>query len=97
MEYINMKVNEEFLRMSDLANQSDRKARVYTSQSGQKRIVTAREAKRGIVGFSAKHIYKMISQKKFPAPLKIDGASVWRLSDINKWLDSHYSSNDEEA
>jgi prophage regulatory protein len=92
-----MKVNEEFLRMSDLANQSDRKARVYTSQSGQKRIVTAREAKRGIVGFSAKHIYKMIRQNRFPAPIKIDGASLWRLSDINKWIEKHSAaSNDGE-
>ena len=92
-----MKKNEQFLRMSDIANFPERKARTYISQSGHQRIVTARKAKRGIVGFSSKHIYKMISQNKFPAPIKIDGASVWRLSDINAWIESHSSSNSEEV
>ena len=93
-----MKTHEEFLRMSDLANQSERQARTYTTQSGRRKTVTAKSAKRGIVGFSSKHIYKMISGNRFPAPIKIDGASLWRLSDINKWIESHSApSIDEEA
>ena len=93
-----MKTNEEFLRMSDLASSPEREARTYISQSGRQRIVTAKKAKRGIVGFSSKHIYKMVRQNKFPAPTKIDGASVWRLSEINKWIESHSTpSNNGEA
>lgn len=92
-----MKTNEQFLRMSDLANCPEIKARTYTTQSGRQKTVTAKSAKRGIVGFSAKHIYKMIRQKRFPAPIKIDGASLWRLSDINAWIEKHSaSSNDGE-
>lgn len=91
-----MKTNEQFLRMSDLANSPEREARTYISQSGHQRIITAKKARRGIVGFSSKHIYKMIRLNRFPAPIKIDGASVWRLSDINNWLDSHFSAKEEK-
>lgn len=92
-----MKTNEQFLRMSDLANFPERKPRTYTSQSGRQKTVTAKSAKRGIVGFSSKHIYKMINENRFPAPIKIDGASLWRLSDINKWIEKHSAaSNDGE-
>ncbi|MGO3898242.1 MAG: hypothetical protein ACTJH0_10630 [Psychrobacter sp.] len=42
--------------MSDLANQPERPARNYTTQSGQQRTITARPASSGITGFSAKHL-----------------------------------------
>ncbi len=90
----NMKLKNRYLRMSDLANQSERAARTYVTQSGQQRTVTAKSASRGITGFSAKHIYHLIKIKQFPAPIKIGRASLWRLSDVNSWLESHSSSND---
>ena len=92
-----MKLKNKFLRMSDLANQPERPARNYTTESGQQRIVTARPAARGITGFSAKHIYHLIKNGQFPAPVKIGRASLWRVSDINEWLDSHNLPNNEEA
>ena len=84
-----MILKDQYLRMADLANQPERKAKTYTTKSGQKRTVTAKAATRGITGFSAKHIYHLINEGKFPAPVKIGRASVWRLSDINQWLESH--------
>ena len=91
-----MKLKNRYLRMSDLANQPERPARSYTTESGQQRILTARTASRGITGFSAKHIYHLIDEGKFPAAIKIGRASLWRLSDVNQWLESHISSSDEE-
>lgn len=84
-----MTLIDQYLRMADLANQPERKAKTYTTKSGQKRTVTAKDAARGITGFSAKHIYHLINEGKFPAPVKIGRASLWRLSEINKWQDSH--------
>ena len=84
-----MTLVDQYLRMADLANQPERTAKTYTTKSGQKRTVTAKAATRGITGFSAKHIYHLINEGKFPAPVKIGRASVWRLSDINQWLESH--------
>ena len=91
-----MKLKNKFLRMSDLANQPERPARYYTTESGQQRTITARPASSGITGFSAKHVYHLINEGKFPAPVKIGRASLWRLSDVNLWLESHTLSSDEE-
>lgn len=90
-----MNLVDQYLRMADLANQSERKAKTYTTRSGQQRTVTAKAATRGITGFSAKHIYHLINEDKFPAPIKIGRASLWRLSEINQWLESH--TNDMEG
>ena len=90
-----MTLVDQYLRMADLANQPERKAKTYTTRSGQQRTVTAKAATRGITGFSAKHIYHLINQHKFPAPVKIGRASLWRLSDINAWLASHAATTSE--
>ncbi|MDE0490123.1 AlpA family phage regulatory protein [Psychrobacter sp. A3] len=90
-----MTLVDQYLRMADLANQPERKAKTYTTRSGQQRTVTAKAATRGITGFSAKHIYHLINEGKFPAPVKIGRASLWRLSEINSWLDSHAHSKEE--
>ncbi len=92
-----MKLSDKHLRMADLANQPERKAKTYIAKSGQQRTVTAKAAIRGITGFSAKHIYHLINEGKFPAPVKIGRASLWRLSDINAWLDSHAQSSDSNV
>ena len=84
-----MTLIDQYLRMADLANQPARTAKTYIAKSGQQRTVTAKAATRGITGFSAKHIYHLINEGKFPEPIKIGRASLWRLSQINSWLDSH--------
>ena len=92
-----MKLNDQYLRMADLANQPARTAKTYTTRSGQQRAITSKAATRGITGFSAKHIYHLINENKFPAPIKIGRASLWRLSDIKSWLDSHNTTNSGEV
>ena len=87
-----MTLIDQYLRMADLANQPARSAKTYIAESGQQRTVIAKAATRGITGFSAKHIYHLINQDKFPAPVKIGRASLWRLSEINQWLESHTKS-----
>lgn len=84
-----MTLIDQYLRMADLANQPARTTKTYTTKSGQQRTVKAKAAIRGITGFSAKHLYHLINEGKFPAPVKIGRASLWRLSEINKWQDSH--------
>lgn len=92
-----MTLVDQYLRMADLANQPARTAKTRITKSGQQRTVTAKAATRGITGFSAKHIYHLINQDKFPAPVKIGRASLWRLSDINQWLESHNTTNNSEV
>ena len=92
-----MKLADKHLRMADLASYPERKAKTYITKTGQQRTVTAKAATRGITGFSAKHIYHLINQSQFPAPVKIGRASLWRLSEINSWLTSHTQSLDDNA
>lgn len=92
-----MKLADKHLRMADLANHPARTAKTYIAKSGQQRTVTAKAATRGITGFSAKHIYHLINEGKFPAPVKIGRASLWRLSKINSWLASHAQPSDDNA
>lgn len=89
-----MNLNDRYIRMSDLANQPAFESRTYTTKSGQIRTISARPASRGIIGLSSKHIYHLINQKKFPSPVKVGRASLWRLSEINQWLDSHAKQTD---
>jgi prophage regulatory protein len=50
------------------------------------RVPTVRE----MTGLSRSTLYRLIAQKRFPAPLKPlgDGSSMaaWRLSDVTKWI-----------
>ena len=92
-----MTLIDQYLRMADLANQPARTAKTYITKSGQQRTVTAKAATRGITGFSAKHIYHLINQDKFPAPVKIGRASLWRLSEINQWVESHNTTKNSEV
>lgn len=40
-----------------------------------------------IVAMKKTKIYRLISQGKFPSPLKNVGQSVWSSIDIEKWID----------
>ena len=92
-----MNLVDQYLRMAGLANHPERKAKTYITKSGQQRTVTAKAATRGITGFSVKHIYHLINQGSFPKPFKIGRASLWRLSEINNWLDSHGQQTDDHT
>lgn len=42
------------------------------------------------IGVGKSTLYKLISEGKFPPPIKIAGgrSSGWRVSDIHRWLES---------
>lgn len=72
--------------MADLANTPARSEKFKVDKTGKKCLIPAKPAKRGIVGFSSKHIYHLINCGKFPAPVKVGRASLWLASDINQWI-----------
>ena len=40
------------------------------------------------IGFSRGHLWRMISQKRFPAPFKMGKRSIgWRQSEVQNWID----------
>ena len=58
---MNLQIEDQFLRMSDLANQSAKPEMTKIDKNGCKLMQKAIPAKRGITGFSAKHIYHLIN------------------------------------
>lgn len=89
-----MQLLNQFLRMADLANQPFKPEKIVTDSTGKKRIIPAKPAQRGIIGFSSKHIYHLINCNKFPSPVKVGKASLWRLSDINEWIAKQGAENE---
>lgn len=84
-------VSERLLRMAEIASKPAMPEKVVTDKTGIKRIIPAKPAKSGIIGFSAKHIYHLIKCQQFPKPIKVGRASLWRLSDINAWIEEQDS------
>ncbi len=39
------------------------------------------------IGMSRSWIYKKVAGGEFPPPVKVGGASLWRSSDIDAWID----------
>ena len=49
------------------------------------------------VGFKENKLYDMVRAGEFPSPVKLDKTTVWRESDIDRWIAAHFDGNDAEA
>ena len=84
-----MTTQDQFLRMNDLANIPQRKARTYTNPTnGTIKRISARPASKGMVGVSDKTIWTWIKQGEFPKPIKLGNITVWKLSEVQDWMQS---------
>ena len=83
-------ISDQLLRMSDLAKTPFIPEKTVINKSGKKITIAAKQAQRGIVGFSSKHIYHLIDIGHFPKPIKIGRASLWRRSDIESWIEKQF-------
>lgn len=52
------------------------------------RLITIREVQ-DMIGFKSDYIYRNIKKNQFPKQIKVGSkSSRWRLSDIQKWIES---------
>ena len=84
---------EQFLRIKDLANYPEKQATTHTYKSGinkgKTKNINARPASKGLIGVSDKTIWQWVKKGQFPAPIKLsDGVTVWRMSEVLKWINS---------
>jgi prophage regulatory protein len=57
------------------------------------RLIRMKELKE-ILGLGTSTIYRMISDNKFPKPIKLTERTVaWRMSTINEWIESREKVN----
>ena len=90
MTIVNLQNPDAFLRIKDLANFPERKERIQLHKAGkckgQTKRISARPASRGILGVSDKTIWQWVKQGEFPQPIKLGSITVWRLSDVQAWM-----------
>lgn len=93
---------EQFLRIKDLANYPEKQATIHTYKSGinkgKTKNINARPASKGLIGVSDKTIWQWVKKGQFPAPIKLsDGVTVWRMSEVLKWINSQATNEVMEA
>ena len=66
------------------------KIHVYKTgvNAGKTRKHNAKPARQGLLPVSEKTIWEWSRDGKFPKPLKMNGRTVWRLSDVQDWIES---------
>lgn len=79
------------VRLNDLVStpECSEKIHIYKSgiNKGLVKKVKARPASHGMIGVSKTTLWRWIKDGAFPKPIKLSaGVTVWRMSDIQQWL-----------
>lgn len=56
--------------------------------AGKIRKLNAKPSRNGLLPVSEKTIWTWVREGKFPRPIRLNGRTVWRLSDVNTWIDA---------
>lgn len=87
-----MQFKDKFVDVKYIASSTatPEKTHVYKTgeQAGKSRTLKAKPAREGLLPVSEKTIWAWVSEGKFPKPIRLNGRSVWRLSDVTSWIDS---------
>lgn len=64
------------------------KIHVYKSGEhvGEVRKLNAKPSRRGLLPVSEKTIWTWVREGKFPSPIRLNGRTVWNLSDVKTWI-----------
>lgn len=64
------------------------KIHIYKSgkNKGKTRTLKAKPVRVGLLPVSQKTVWTWVRENKFPRPIKLNGRTVWRLSDVKSWL-----------
>ena len=66
------------------------KIHVYKSgeNKGKTRKLKAKPARNGLLPVSQKTIWTWVREEKFVKPIKMNGRTLWKLSDVLDWISS---------
>lgn len=64
------------------------KVHIYKSgeNTGKARKLKAKPAREGLLPVSEKTIWTWVREGKFPRPIKLNGRTVWRISEVEAWI-----------
>ena len=84
---------EQYARVKQLTSASSTSEKIYTVKTGKnagmKRKVSAKPERVGLLPVSEKTIWTWVKQGKFPQPIKMsENVTVWRMSEVQAWIDA---------
>lgn len=87
-----MSAHEKYVRIKRLASAPSTSEKIYTVKTGEnagmKRRVSAKPERIGLLPVTEKTIWEWVRLGKFPKPLKLsDNVTVWRMSDVEAWIE----------
>ena len=93
---------EQYARVKQLTSASSTSEKIYTVKTGKnagmKRKVSAKPERIGLLPVSEKTIWTWVKQGKFPQPIKMsDNVTVWRMSEVQAWIDAQATNEVLEA
>lgn len=82
----------QYARIKQLTSAPSTPEKIYTvktgANAGMKRKVNAKPKRVGLLPVSEKTIWTWVKQGKFPQPIKMSGnVTVWRMSEVQAWLE----------
>ncbi|RKG40721.1 helix-turn-helix transcriptional regulator [Acinetobacter sp. WCHAc060007] len=80
----------QFKDVKDLTSSPAKSEKIHVYKSGENkgktRKLNAKPARTGILPVSEKTVWTWVREGKFPKPFKMNGRTVWRLSDVETWI-----------
>ncbi|EHU2484673.1 helix-turn-helix domain-containing protein [Acinetobacter baumannii] len=66
------------------------KIHVYKTgkMAGQIRRTKEKPARSGLLPITEKTLWSWVKQGKFPTPYRLNGATVWKTTEVFEWLES---------
>lgn len=87
-----MQTQNKLIGIKTIASAPATSERIHTYKTGElagkMRRLKAKPAREGLLPVSEKTIWTWVNEGKFPKPIRLNGRTVWRLSDVTSWIDS---------
>lgn len=87
-----MQIKDKFIDIKYIASAPATPEKIHTYKTGENagktRILKAKPAREGLLPVSEKTIWTWVREGRFPQSIKMNGRTVWRLSDVMSWIES---------
>lgn len=97
-----MSAHEKHTRIKHLTSAPATPEKIYTVKTGKnagmKRKVSAKPERVGLLPVTEKTIWTWVRQGKFPKPIRLSGnVTVWRMSEVEAWIEEQADITTMEA
>lgn len=87
-----MQIKDKLIDIKYIASAPATPEKIHTCKTGENagktRTLKAKPAREGLLPVSEKTIWTWVREGRFPQSIKMNGRTVWRLSDVMAWIES---------